>query len=155
MWNKVLLHEWTAMDEVASISPVTNKLVGFYIESSFAYQKNDIVRNVYVYLSQNAMALDGGGQVDDHTIAIIAYDLLSDNTFNLSKYMFIDNIYYSYSYNNVYYDYAKIFFGSSTNDYITYLQTKPANIKLYYGGQYSGTPTFSNISVKLYGLYEK
>lgn len=99
------------------------------------------------------MALASGQAVESHHVFSIVYNLWSDSTFELSKYVFITRMDFSDYKNSSYYDYIYLNFGTQGDGYLTYDKTHPAKIRLYYSGEYSGTPEFSDISVKLYALY--
>lgn len=162
MWNKVLLHEWTAVD-VAGDMPINNieNLIGFYIDASFTYNYTGGAPDLIgLYLTQVAnTSLTGSSSV---TWASIPLSLLGTSKTDNSKF-------YLFFYNKNFG--VPLYAGSSVGgfddcEYITFIAGSGNPQNIYYKSNSTILPqfkmsrsstkgTFSNISVKLYGLYEK
>lgn len=161
MWNKVLLHEWTAVNADPYTMPKDNiaNLIGLYAEYSFDTSSTvPDFQNVELTIYQNAILNYNGG-----VVLHLAQSLSPSRHFEGKFYSWVSATRYTYSKNQQ--TKALVFF-----DFSNYMDFSPAaslawtsvtgdtvlKVSHYIdSGGVLHDSDFSNVTVKLYGLYEK
>lgn len=151
MWNKVLLGTFTEPDTIVNISTDNfENLIGLYEESQFTITSGSN-ESGNIILSQNIS--DFGLSDSSGAIYYIAGNLYTAGTYKNKNYIFFTTCtdYGIYDYGMKQF-FVKHFMASTSNDSTLIYDPSSSNIKfsINYNTQYC-----SNVTVKLYGLYEK
>lgn len=151
MWNKVLLGTFTESDTIVNISTDNfENLIGLYEESQFTITSGSRDSG-NIILSQNIS--DFGLSDSSGAIYYIANNLYTAGTYKNKNYIFFtpgtDYGIYDYGMKQFF---VKHFMSSTSTDSTLIYDPSSPNIKfsMSYNAQYC-----SNVTVKLYGLYEK
>lgn len=160
MWNKVLLHEWTAVNADLYTMPKDNitNLIGLYAEYSFDTSSNiSETNNVRLIIYQNPILNYNGG-----VVLYLAQSLANSDHVKGKIYSWVSETRYSHTANQRTTALTSFIFSNFYNlspaaALMWTSVTGNTVLKVSYQSN-DGSVTssdFSNISVKLYGLYEK
>lgn len=160
MWNKVLLHEWTAVDADVYTMPKDNirNLIGLYAEYSFDTSSNISASNgVELVIYQNAIWNYNGGVVFH-----LAQSLRPSYYVEGKFYSWVSETRYGYTANQQTTDLTLFEFSNyknlSSSATLAWTNVTFDTTLKVSGLSNSGSVTssnFLNVDVKLYGLYEK
>lgn len=160
MWNKVLLHEWVDVDADLYTMPKDNitNLIGLYAEYSFDTSSNiSETHNIRLIIRQNPILNYNGG-----VVLYLAQSLANSAHVKGKIYSWVSGTRYSYTANQRTTALTSFIFSNFYNlspaaALMWTSVTGDTVLKVTYQSN-DGSATssdFSNIDVKLYGLYQK